>query len=251
MVAYEAYNAILSLRNASIRTELTTQMQAITNSQFQIASNYQIIKYKNRATGVFNDLGVRLSGWYSSTSADIANHDNIKKLTFQDLSTVINLGDVFEFGNFRWIATIVDNIGGITASCAVQRCNCKLKFIDSTNDVMPSTPLDTIYSVDAIADVKIYIPIEDRYVLLPSNTMTARIPNDAEGRKIKDAPKGTRFLLGNPLRAWRTVAVDTITEVYKNINDITDNGIINLKLQLDSINIRVDNVVAEIAKQYS
>jgi hypothetical protein len=126
-----------------------------------------------------------------------------------------------------------------------------MKFLDSTSDVMPATPNETIYSLDAICDIKTYIPIEDRYVLLPSNTMTAKVANTSVARRIKDAPKGTRLLLGNPLRAWRTIGIDTITETFLDINNDDSNGIITLKLQLDAINPRVDNLTAKLAKQYS
>jgi hypothetical protein len=70
-------------------------------------------------------------------------------------------------------------------------------------------------------------------------------------RRIKDAPKGTRFLLGNPLRAWRTIGIDTITDTFLDINNNDSNGIITLMLQLDAINVRVDNTTAKLAKQYS
>jgi hypothetical protein len=226
-------------------------MQAQIDSQFTVASDYLVIRYKERETDVYNNIGVRISSWYSPTSADLVVHDNIKKITFSDIEQKIYLGDIFEFENYRWIVIITDNVASITQSCAVQRCNFQMKFIDSTNDVMPSTPIETIYSLDAICDIKTYIPIEDRYVLLPSNTMIAKVPNTSVARRIKDAPKGTRFLLGNPLRAWRTIGIDTITDTFLDINNNDSNGIITLMLQLDAINVRVDNTTAKLAKQYS
>lgn len=226
-------------------------MQAIVNDQFNISSDYYVILKKDRDTDVFTDIGVRITSWYTPTSADLVIHDSIKKIIFKDLSEQILLGDIFEFEGYRWMVIITDNIASITQSCAVQRCNIQLKFIDSTADVMPATPVNTIYTVDGIADVKVYIPIENRYLLLPSDNMAIRIPNNATTRKIKDAPKGTRFLFGNPVRAWRTVAIDSITETYVNIDTDEVNGLISLKLQLDAINRSIDNVTVKLAKQYS
>jgi len=250
-MAYDAYNAILSVRNSSTRKEYRSQTQAMLNSDFTRASDYWVVSLKERDTDTLNDIGVRISAWYTPTSADLTIHDNIKKITFQDIDQKIYLGDIFEFEGYRWMVIITDNMASITQSCAVQRCNTKLKFIDSTLDVMPSTPNETQYSIDAIMDVKIYIPIEDRYLLLPSNTMVVKIPNCANSRLIKDAPQGTRFLLGNPLRAWRTIAIDSITEVFQDTDGDDTNGMISMKLQLDSINARVDNITHALAKQYT
>ena len=250
-MAYDAYNAILSIRDTSIRKEYKNQTQAMLDSDFSKASNYYVVSLKERTTDDLNDIGVRISAWYTPNSADLTIHDNIKKITFSDLDYTIYLGDIFEFEGYRWMVIITDNMASVTQSCAVQRCNSKLKFIDSTDDVMPSTPNETQYSIDALMDVKVYIPIEDRYLRLPSNMMVVKIANTTNSRLIKDAPQGTRFLLGNPLRAWRTIAIDSITDVFQDTDEDDTNGIINLKLQLDSINTRVDNLTHKLAKQYT
>lgn len=248
-MAYSAYDAILSVRESTPTLSYKAHMQAIINSQFDRASNYYIVQLKDRYTGLYSDIGVRIDGWYAQNSTEKIVHDDLKKITFKDCDQSIDLGDIFQFNNYRWMVVSTDVVSGVTKSCGVQRCNLQLKFVDSTLDVMP-TITDTVLVVDAIADVNIYIPLEDRYVLLPANQMSVKVPNDATTIKIKDAPRGTRFLCGSPVKGWRVIGIDNVTQIRDNL-DATPlrTGIISLIMKSESVNKSLDNVTERVAKQ--
>lgn len=248
--SYDAIKSVSSLLGGLSNTEFYKDyMQAIINNQFEQASNYYVIKAKDRYTGVFSDLGVLISGWYSQVSSDMGIHDDVKKIIFKDCNQVVNLGDIFEFDNFRWMVISTDNVASVTQSCAVKRCNVQLKFIDSTENVMP-TVNSPILTIDGIADVKVYVPLEDRYLLLPTNQMVVNVPNDEVSNKIKDAPRGTRFLLGSPVKGWRVIGMDSITYSRPTMDATPlQTGIMSLKLQSEAINHSVDNINLSIAKQ--
>lgn len=250
MSYFDNYKSRVNALGSTPTEVYKSALQAVSNQKFQYSSTFYYVKYKNRATGNWSDIGVRLTKPKNFVRA-LSISDDYFEMIFQDFDTEIFLGDLFEFQNYRWMVVNTEGINTVTNSVIIARCNVQLKFIESTPTVMP-TVTSTIYTVDGVASIKIQELNEDKYLLLPSNQMMIEIPNDSTARKIKDSPQGTRFILGNPAKAWKVIAVDSVTKIRRTIESTPNdyNGIISLRLQSDNINTSVDNVSLGIAKQF-
>jgi hypothetical protein len=72
----------------------------------------------------------------------------------------------------------------------VQRCNCILKFTEST-------PVTTdIIEIDCVAQNRIYDSENDVFINLPRSKLNVTMPYDLNSIKIRVTPQPTRFLLG-------------------------------------------------------
>lgn len=250
-MAYNAYNAFLSLNQLSTNASeyYKESLQNIIDDRFEYASDYREISILKRNTLVKSTIGVRLTKPNSMNgSADLK--DDFFKVIFKNFDTSIVLGDLFEFDNYRWLVVDLSSVDADTQSCMIQRCNAKLKFIESNNDVLPTIG-DTIISIDCIAEKKIYDIERDKYYNLPLEDIQIKVPNNINSRKIKfDNRTGTRFILGNPPFVYDTKGIDSISLVRTDINDSNeDNGILLLKLSLGRTNQREDNFTEYVAKQ--
>jgi hypothetical protein len=253
-MSYSAYEAYLSMNNslASTPTNYFKEgLQAIVDTQFEYASNYYIVKHKDRINNTWSNIGVRLTKPFSIKNSDSLKDDHFQVI-FKDADYVVYLGDMFEFEGYRWMVTDTSNINTVSNSVMIQRCNVQLKFVNSSTPVMPSY-IGDYNIIDGIAEMKIRDMNEDKYFLLPTNQMMVKIPNDVNGKKIKSTQSaGTRFIFGTTPQAWRTISIDSISEIRKTYyDDAPDdyNGIINLRLQLDAINPTTDNTTLGLARQ--
>jgi hypothetical protein len=229
-MAYSAYNAYLSsLSKCNDPAQYyKDNLQCIINGQFENSINYREITLLDRLTLIGTDIGVRLSKPNSMNgSADLK--DDFFKVTFKNFDTEIVLGDLFEFDDYRWLVVDISSIDA---------------------DVMP-TITDDIISIDCVVEKKIYDIERDKYYILPVEELQAKIPNAPNGRKIKSGRSGgTRFLVGNPATAYSTIGTDSISLVRTDINSSNiNNGIILLKIKIDTVNERQDNISEFIAKQ--
>ncbi|MBW3020720.1 hypothetical protein KY334_05465, partial [Candidatus Woesearchaeota archaeon] len=188
-------------------------LQTVANEGFEISSNYYVIKHIKRinslddfTTPVKTDIGVRLVTPYDIKQKTLIK-DDFFKVIFKDFNYAVNLGDVFEFNNYKWIVISTSNIKSITNSVLIQRCNVTLKFTEQS-------PLTTnILTIPAVANKYIIDDLKnEQFILLPDTELDIIIPNDFLGRKIKWTDKGgTRFLLGSPYQNWKTTSYDNIT----------------------------------------
>jgi len=241
---YDSYRAIQLSPSEKIRDDL----QQVVNKGFENASDYFVIKKKNRTNGKWENIGVRLTFPYKIKEQSTIK-DDYRTILFKDPNITLNMGDLYSFNNYYYLCVDVGKQESPTASCLVQRCNVELKWTTSSTPVMPSTPLPII-TVYGVATQKIVDPSEDKFILLPNNTLMVTIPNEADGRLIKDSPKGTRFIIGD--KAWKVVAVDNISGIrttYGSTTPTSDNGVIKLRIQSEQINSQRDNVASGIAQQ--
>lgn len=250
-MAYNFYNAYLGLAPESSQEYWQNGTEQLITQMQQDSINYFVIKKRNRTTKVFSNIGANIADWYNGSIGK--NSDDFRKLIFAPGTTLPILGDIYEFQSYRWMVVGTDNIYSPTISCNVQRCNVQLKFLETTGAVMPvlsGTPL----TIDGIALDRVVDPVSGKYFMLPDDMMMVKVANDVDTRKIKytGTKGGTRFLLGNPVLAYRTVSIDSITEVRPTVvGTITDlNGILNLRLKSDTLNAYVDNVSLKVALQY-
>lgn len=250
-MGYEAYDAYLSLNQISTNAKeyYKDSLQAIINDRFEYASDYREINILDRDTLIGTPVGIRLTKTNSMNgSSDLK--DDFFKVIFKNFTTQVVLGDLFEFDNYRWIVTDLSSVDTDIQSCMIQRCNAKLNFIYSNNDVMP-TITDDIISIDCIAEKRIYDIEKDKYYNLALEDIQIKVPNNSDSRKIKfDNRTGTRFILGNPAMVYDTKGIDSISMVRTDINDSNeDNGILLIKLSFGRANNREDNFALNVAKQ--
>lgn len=251
-MAYESYSAYLSI--SKLHTDpsqhYADSLQGIIDDRFSIASNYKEISLLDRDTLAATTIGIRLEA-IASVNMEDSIRDDYFKVLFKNKDTDIVLGDLFEFSSYRWMVIDISKNESEVMTALIQRCNAKLKFIESNNDVLPTITNDII-SIDCIAEKKSYDIEKDRYYSIPNEEVRIKIANNSDSRKIKmDTRKGTRFLLGNPVMAYNAKAIDSLSMVRTDINDSNeDNGIILLKLQTEGLNTKTDNTTQMVAKQY-
>jgi len=246
-VAYNFYNAYLGIAPDSSQEYWQNGTEQLITQMQQDSINYFIIKKRNRTTKVFSDIGANIADWYNGSIGK--NSDDFRKLIFAPGTIQPILGDIYEFQSYRWLVIGTDNVHSPTISCNVQRCNVQLKFLETTGAVMPTlsgTPL----TIDGIVSNRLVDPVDARYFQLPDDMLMLKVANDTDTRKIKYI--GTRFLLGDPVIAYKTIAIDSITDVRPTVvGTITNlNGILNIRLKSDALNTHTDNVALKVALQY-
>lgn len=249
---YDAYNAYLSIAPSTSKSYYQEQLQELIDYQFDNASDYYTVQKKDRLTGLWSNLGVRLTKPYEVKNMTTIR-DDYYKVIFSNTDIDVYLGDMFEFNNYRYMAVDIGRTNSPTNSCLIQRCNVRLKFYSTNVSVMPSTPVgNTLYIIDGILTNKLANPSEDRLIMLPDDQAWVEIPNSEEARLINWTDKGgTRFLIGNPIECWNCIAFDSIADNRPTIEEVPNilNGTINIKLKKSQINTITDNLVLSIARQ--
>lgn len=232
---------------ANIRDTLQSKI----NSEFEIASTYYTIQKYNRTTLAWDIIGVRLEKPFNLKETNTIK-DDIYKLIYKNSTDYTNyLGDLFEFDGYRWMTHDVGQIKSATNSCEIKRCNVQLKFVEST-------PLiSDIIIIDGIADSKTFDADSGNYINLPNSMMEVFVPNNANAKKIKFGNTYHRFLLGikneaGRYQAWKVVGVDYISYIRQDFysdSPSDTNGMIKIRLQVDSTSLPGDNHTVGVAWQ--
>ena len=252
-MAYDAYDAYLYFNKMSSDAtgQFKSDLQSLVNKSFEIASDYYVVSHRTRITSEllastpeWNDVGVRLVTPFEVKKTTSLTDDYFK-IIFKNFDYEVYLGDIFEFGNHRWMVMNTSSIDTVTKSVLVQRCNVKLKFTETSDLTSDIIEIDGVARKFAIDDLK-----QNQFIQLADNTLEVFVPNDYNGVKIVwTYGGGTRFLLGNPYQNWKTISYDNIS-LNRDSNDGTeDSGIIKLKLELSEINTGMDDLVNGIAWQ--
>lgn len=211
-MAYNSYSTWLTYRSSSPKLYFKDSVQEKINQDFMSTINCYEIKIKDRFTGVFVDSYARVEN--SGTAND--DTDDFKKVIFSDMDYEINTGDIYEFGGYRWIVIQPKSLESATSSCIVQKCNCILKFTEST-------PLTTnIIEIDCVATNRIVDSLNKNIIDIPIGHLSVIMPLDYDSMKIRLAPKPTRFLLGmqdyrGQYKAYEVENIDTISNSKSNI----------------------------------
>lgn len=248
-MAYEGYNVYLNYQASTSKEYFRTGLQAKINRDFSDTINVYDVQIKNRITGVFSDITVRIETYGQENS--FFAHDDYKRIIFQDMDYEIYMGDIFEFDGYRWMVVQAKSKASATASCVVQRCNCVLKFTEST-------PLDeNIIEIDCIAQNRLYDSENDNYTDLTRGTVQISMPYDTDSNKIRVSPKPTRFLLGvqdyrGYYKAWEVENIDGLQFLERNIYASTPSeylGYMKMMLSETQINKVKDNHTVGVAWQ--
>jgi hypothetical protein len=243
ILAYSSYDVYLTMVSSTPTVDYREFMQQNSTDQFENASNAYWIKHKNRSTGTYTDVLVRLTKPYKFSKVLGDKKEDWFKILFSDFDYTVYLGDIFEFDDYRWMVIDTNTIKGTTKSVVVKRCNIQLKFVEAL-------PLDTdVITIDSIGETKIFDIENDKYILLPKGSMRVRIPHDSNSLKIKVSPDGTRFLLGSPLQSWSVENIDSISAVRPDINGNSDNGYVELILKQMNDKFPDDDLINGVAYQ--
>ena len=237
-MAYESYNAYLASIPSTHREFYRESLQQLVDFQFENAPNFDTIKKQNRTTGVFEDIGVRLVQAYEVDNDDRKSSDDLVTIQFQNLDEEdIFIGDIYEFGGYRWIAIETKTVATLAKTTLVKKCNCELKFTSAT----PLT--ENIISVNAFVEIRVQDVTTENYKIIPHARMTAMVPYNSDTQTIKyDAKKGTRFILGDPAVAWQVVNIDSVSNVKRDINGNLTDGMLTLYLEQIQIHPKDDTV---------
>lgn len=212
-MAYEGYNIYLQYQADTPKDYFRTTLQERINRDFLDTLNVYTVQLRDRLTNTYSDLTVRVET-YGQEYSFFAN-DEFKKIIFQDIDYTVFTGDIFEFDGYRWMVVQAKVLESATASCVVRKCNCVLKFTETT----PLT--ENIIEVDCVAQNKIYDSKNDVFIDLPQGTLKIQVPHDLWTMKIRVSPTPTRFLLGlqdwrDQYKAWEVDNIDTIHDVEIN-----------------------------------
>lgn len=245
MMPYSFYQQYLNTEPSSLNDYYQDSLQEFIDDQFENSSSYYVIQKKDEDTGLFSDIGVRVTTPYTIGSVESKMNDDVFNLIFKNKDVSNLLGDIYEWEGYRYMTVDIAKSKSPTNSCKVQRCNIQLYFTEST-------PLTTnIITIDGIATNKILDSTSNQYVVLPQGEMLVKIPYDTNSVKIKDnVGGGTRFLIGDPIKAWQCIGMDTVSHVRYYVDDTTDtNGFVELRLkQVATDNVR-DNLTNKVAWQ--
>jgi hypothetical protein len=99
MGSYDGYNIYLDYKASTSKEYFRDNLQNKINRDFSDTLNVYTIKAKNRTTGIFSDLVVRVVR-YGQEYSFFAN-DDYKKIIFQDIDYEVFSGDIFEFEGHR------------------------------------------------------------------------------------------------------------------------------------------------------
>lgn len=249
-MAYDGYNVYLQYQASSPKEYFRESLQQRINRDFSDTINVYNVKIKDRLTGIFSDLVVRVETYGQEYS--FFAHDEYKKIIFQDIDYSVMTGDIFEFDGYRWIVSQAKCLESATSSCIVQKCNCILKFTEST----PLT--EGIIEIDCIAQNRIYDTANDVYVDMPQGRLNILMPHDIWAMKIRLSPKPTRFLLGlkdwrNKYKAWEVENIDTIQNIeidyYSATTPVSYAGMLRVDLKETQVDRIRDNHDVGVAWQ--
>lgn len=242
-VAYDAYKIKLAMSSsATDGTYYTDYMQEILDDDFTNAPNYESIKryYRTNTTSTYDVMvGVRKSKPYDIGRVDRKTAEDFTLLTFGDLDYDMQIGDIFEFENHKWMAVESEIKGALFKQCLTQRCNVRLRQSDveysytSSGSYVGSTPLSEsdITTVCGIASVSLRDAQTQQYNISSNSLMEINVPYNSFIENIRyDVKKGTRFLFGNPVQAWQVVDIDNVSFVSRDANGDVSEGYSVLRL---------------------
>lgn len=228
-MAYEAYEAFLSIAPLTSQGYYSDATQELINLQFSESPNCYTIEYKN-ASNVFVEIDARvISVKDAETGKQLG--DDFKKLLFKDFDVEFTLGSIFNFGDYHWIATNTNTIKHNINSVVVRRANHTLKWINNSGDTISEdcivdynftylSGVGSSYDQQRLGD-------KQYALLLPSNTDTSALV------------RGKRFIIDN--LAYRATNIDRVTK----------SGLCQIIVEEDQTNTNYDDLTNGIANAFN
>ena len=224
------------------KQEYTDLFQENLYDQFYNTSDwYQITEETSLASGVYQNVDVRINSVINPTTSDNVE-DDFKKLLFQDITHSVNLGRYYQFDSNYWITINVDKLKSLAQTVIVRRCNNMLRWIDQSTGALYQVPCALAY---VIKENRNYSSSGSQ-VVVPSGMTECFTQNNAKTQTIKP---NQRFLFGNP-NNWTSYRVAGGGINNFNNQQTTDNtsaGLIRMGVAVDYGNYDSDDIVNGIA----
>ncbi len=118
--------------NKTPSEDIKIQLQELVNETFEVASTFHkegIYRETSFGTLEFEKIEARITNLIDPKTGEKIE-DDYKKITFQDLSFVPELGSRYKFDNNIWIVFSTGNIKTTTSSAYLRRCNNTMNFQD-------------------------------------------------------------------------------------------------------------------------
>lgn len=154
--------------------------------------------------------------------------DDFRKLLFKSLEEVVEVGYKFKIDNEDWLCYNTDNIGAITKSAYVRRCNATLKWKNRYGTIV-SEPAFVGYFKFAQTTNTIEF---DKQMRLGGNLRLAVLQAN---EKTDDIVKDMRFIFDN--LAFRVT----------NVTRLTHKGLVEVSLEEHLVNKITDSATLEVA----
>jgi hypothetical protein len=159
---------------------------------------------------------------------DESDTKELKRLTTKPDTGILNVGDIVEWNDSKWIVTIVDIISDVYYRGNIIKCSDFIKWQD-----LNGTILEAPFYVTNTSNTSLGLS-QDSYLTLGAERRYIAIQSNADTQKIK---KGQRFIFDGDM-CWK---VNSISKL--------NNGLINLTLEEsqfganDNVDLRVCDYV--------
>lgn len=228
--------------NKTPKQDYTDLFQENLYDQFYNSSDwYQITEETALASGVYQNVDVRINSVINPTTSDNVE-DDFKKLLFQDITHSVNLGRYYQFDSNYWLTINVDKLKSLMQTVIVRRCNNMLRWIDEATGALYQVPCALGYLIKENRDYS----SAGSAVVVPSGMTECFTQNNSKTQKIKP---NQRFLFGNP-NNWTSYRVEGGGINNFNNQQTADNtsaGLIRLGIAVDYGNYGSDDITNGIA----
>lgn len=201
-MAYESYNAYLSVTKSTPSDIYKDEFQELVNAEYENTTTLKTVLHNG------NSITVRVVGKFNTETLSRQN-ENYQKIIFKTPDYVVNVGDIFEFDNAKWICTDISSTA-VSKSCTVTKANNELKVYKNS----------ILYKVPCIVEdvTRLYSmgTDENKYIIQPSTDIIIRVPNNEVTVLIK---RDEVYKIG--LSNYKVV----------DVSDIINSGLIILKLE--------------------
>lgn len=183
-MTYKAFDAYLSVVKSTPADIYKDEFQSLVDAEFENATTVNTVLHN----GV--PVTVRVVGKFDTETVARRN-DNYQKIIFRNPDYEVNIGDIFEFYDAKWICTDISSTP-FSKSCTVTRSYFNIYIYK--NGIIHEVPCiveDTIrlYSMGIKENEYIMQPFTDIIVRVPNNEITSLIRRGEVYRIGKDTYK--------------------------------------------------------------
>ncbi len=160
--------------------------------------------------------------------------DDFKKFSFEDFSHDGSKGLMYQYSNNYWITINTSDIGSITKSIYLRRCNNTLRYIDKDNGSLIEIPCVIEYDVGSPQ------PFKDKDAITPNNHLILLVQGNDDTNKLK---VNQRFIFNG--RPWKLVGYNN--SLLQSLEENTT--LLYYDLFLDE-KLPSDDLIGNIANRY-
>lgn len=231
-MAYEYMKNIMQM-SQSPKEEMLGRYQEKINARFDLATDLFTVQVEQYATGIYEDIKVRIDSVISSETGTKMS-DDYRKVIFKSPLEAVGLGYKFKFNSSTWLATNYDILGKPTSSIIIRKCRNVLRWIDRYNGALheeeivldnPSMKENTPYSNDRMT--------------IPTGFINLYMQENERSRTLHD---NQRFYLnGKCYKVW------SVYSAHSNPTDSSFSPLMYITVGADEANPQRDDIKNGIA----